>query len=436
MNQTYELAPWIVSTSNPTAENILIVQNNITKKRFKVKKEDWPNGNIGALSDSARDFLINEKILIGAGTALTALEQNFHHLKHGYATDEQFATFIPTHACHFDCGYCYNKNIREPDGEKRLGAREIADLIIPYYRRSPASKWVFYVIGGGEPLMAADYVAEISTLLLTAAKQERKGFLLSIICNGHLLCGENLALLLKAGLKKVRVTLDPDHDTARPLMNGGATFDKIFKNLQSLPEGVEIHIGSNVPLDKLEQFGVLLERLEPLKSRIVDLSASMIMPPLTGDKPVVGADESTMYGAEHVKLLETVTAMIDKAGFRRKDRFPRIECEAGRDCEKLVINMRGETTVCTGLDGMSDYKTEIKDGKLRGEFEQKVSSDAAWKTHCVKGGKPCPYIPLCHTGCRMISVSQGLGWWTPNCEMLFLDVMTRYEMKKWAEETR
>ncbi len=432
MNNGLTKAPWLVFEPDPTNVEYVLIQNNLNRKRWRLKKQTVKNLVSNELDSETRAFLLAEALVISPKKVLITLEDEYMSNFYGFVNNEQIGTMIPTHACHFGCPYCYNKNIRSPKNEFKLKPETISEKLIQYYRRSPAQKWALHVIGGGEPLLAADYVSTVSDAVRFASIRDGRDFELDIVTNGHLLYGKTLSRLIGAGLKKVRVTLDPDHDKSRPLADGKPTFNKIFSNLKALPQEVELQLNSNVPFGKLAEFRKLLEKLEPIRKRVADFNVSLILKPLEEKAPSKRNQISRMYGSDEMDLLINLVGLIDNAGFKRKDRFPRIECEAGRSCEKLVINMRGETTCCAGLDGLEEYRTDLIDGVVQGEMNDKVLNDESWRKQCFTDGAPCAYLPLCHTGCRLISVSQGLGWWKRNCELLYLDRLTRYELRRWA----
>lgn len=432
MEMEYIQAPWVITEPDPKSEGIVLVQNNLNRKRWRLKKNIYGNPLGNGASPEVKHYLKAEKLIMSLDETIPILEEEVKYHLYGFSKNAQIATLIPTHACQFGCPYCYNINLRDPKKESRLPSKTVASKIGEFFRNSPAQKWNLHVIGGGEPLLASNYILDVATTLRKMAGEEGRNFDLDVVTNGHLLHGEILTELIKAGLRKVRITLDPDHDKSRPLANGEPTFDKIFSNLKALPEEIELQLGSNVPLGKTAEFAILLEKLEPLKRRVTDFNVSLILEPLIKEVAHENTKSSHMYGPAEVDFLLSLIGMIDDAGFQRKNHYPQIECEAGRLCEKLVINMRGETTCCAGLDGFKEYQTELANGIVKGSMNYRVTNDQTWKKHCFSNGSPCAYLPLCHTGCRLISISKGLGWWAINCEKLYLDRLTRYELRRWA----
>lgn len=432
MEKEFIQAPWVIMENDPASTDYVLVQNNLNRKRWRLLKNVYGTPLGKNCAPELISFLMAERLVTSLGDIIPMLEEEARYHLHGFSKNEQTATILPTHACNFGCPYCYNKNIRDPHDETRLSPDEMGNKLVSFYMNSPSQKWLLHVIGGGEPLLASEYVVTVASIVRKIAKKNGRSFELDIVTNGYLLRGKLLENLINAGLRKVRVTMDPEHDKTRPFSDGEPTFDKIFSNLKALPEEVELQLGSNVPLGKIKEFSNLLEKLTPLKRRVTDFSVSLILKPLKNEAGRKQNGASRMYGLEETDFLLSLVKMIDDAGYQRKIRYPRIECEAGRSCEKLVMNMRGETTCCTGLDGLKEYRTELTDGVVKGSMNYRVTNDESWKAHCFTNGAPCAYLPLCHTGCRLISISKGMGWWTVNCEKQYLDRLTRYELRRWA----
>ena len=431
-DETLIPAPWTLVIDDPKNEKYYLAQNYLTKKRFRFRKE-LAGSPLGTGSREYRPFLYAEKFLIQPDRVMKEIEEEVIRFRYGYEHNEQMVTFIPTYKCHFACSYCYNQNIRDPKQENPLPAGEIVKIISPVFRNSPALTRIFSVIGGGEPMLTAQYIADISSALKREAEEDGCVFKLHMITNGHLMDRKTVDLLRSAGLAGVRITIDPDHDNVRVLAGGGPTLDKIMENMRALPDDVELQISSNVPLGKLDAFRANLQRLQPLKSKITDFNASGVMPPVTNDVVESKAPFSRMFTPEHVDFLMELIDELEEAGYKRKIVWQRVECEATRRCENVVLNMKGEVTFCAGVDGLEQCRVEINDGRLAGKRFDEIDNDSMYRDFCLGGGNPCQFMMICHTGCRMISVSNNLGWEKANCEKVFLSRASERELIKWGE---
>lgn len=428
-------APWVIIRRDLNNPEFLLIQNNLLRKRYRLP-ERMAGMPLGKGEASYIPFLLAEKLIATQRQIADELMFEAHAFKNRFEKGEQIVTFIPNYNCHFKCDYCYNHQTRDAKESKRLPAEEIVGIIAPVYKKSPAHKRRLDVTGGGEPLSDCEYLAKVASILQEQAREDGCSFSMSVITNGDLLNNKNVSGLMRAGLRTVRVTLDPDHDKVRVMANGAPTFDRIVSNIEALPAELELQVQSNVPPGKLDTFRELLKKLGALRGRVSDFGVSLIMPQVSGGEVTENRPYSRMYDSESVEFLLELVEAIDEAGFTRKNDWPRIECEATRRSENVTVNMKGETTFCPGVDGLEKYKTQLRDGEQSGEIYEEVDRDKLSRSFCFDAGEPCAWQFLCYTGCRLLSVSQNLGWSVANCEKLYLERMTEYELVRFSEKIR
>ncbi|WP_166308743.1 radical SAM protein [Bradyrhizobium sp. 2S1] len=138
-------------------------------------------------------------------------------------------TIFPTEKCNFRCLYCYETfpNIRMSDAV----ASALTKLI--FNRRSDLDalsiRWF-----GGEPLLEASRVIELSTFAKKVAVENDIDFWSGITTNGFLLTYPLFVNLLEAGICHFQVSLDgmkTEHDATRRGHTDRGTFDRIIRNL-------------------------------------------------------------------------------------------------------------------------------------------------------------------------------------------------------------
>lgn len=138
---------------------------------------------------------------------------------------------FPTEKCNFRCAYCYEDfqigrmKPETVESIKRLITERSADLGHLHI------SWF-----GGEPLMAADIIFGINQ---HAKNLSGKGmaFTSSITTNGYLIDRAGVDKLLDCGVRHFQISLDgleSQHNSARVLVNGQGTFEKIWSNLELL----------------------------------------------------------------------------------------------------------------------------------------------------------------------------------------------------------
>ncbi|MDR1979587.1 MAG: radical SAM protein [Synergistaceae bacterium] len=165
-------------------------------------------------------------------------------------------TIAPTLACNFGCDYCYQND------EARLGAmnEETKRGIIRFVKkRTEGRRGCTVAWYGGEPLLAPDRVISMSNELAEHCREKKIAYNSQIVTNGYFLTREMTERLLAAKVTNAQVTLDGDratHDTRRILKNGGATFDRILRNVAESVSVEDFSITVRVNVDKRNKDGV------------------------------------------------------------------------------------------------------------------------------------------------------------------------------------
>lgn len=160
-------------------------------------------------------------------------------------------TVFPTERCNLRCAYCYE--------DHQLG-RMSDDSVVAVKRliAGRASKGLDHLsLGwfGGEPLLQADLVEDLSSFSLQLSRKH--GFCLSsgMSTNGLLLSRTMVTRMTQCGVKTFQVSLDGPkeyHDEVRVAANGEGTFDRIWGNLLEMRDGRhEFKINLRVHFSKL-----------------------------------------------------------------------------------------------------------------------------------------------------------------------------------------
>jgi uncharacterized protein len=139
---------------------------------------------------------------------------------------------LPHENCNFRCTYCYETHARgRMDGAVVEGLKQFVESRSAEYPGIEV-RWF-----GGEPLLAADLIYELSDSFLHSCHKNNAYYRSNITTNGYLLVPETFDSLLKCGIHDFHITLDgpaESHDKTRKLAGGGKTFETIFGNLISI----------------------------------------------------------------------------------------------------------------------------------------------------------------------------------------------------------
>ncbi|MCK4420688.1 radical SAM protein [candidate division WOR-3 bacterium] len=187
-----------------------------------------------------------------------------------FDTSTLHLTLYPTMNCNFNCIYCYegnhNNTIDKFINDETIG--RIKKFVDRKTKRSSVLRLTWY---GGEPTLAWEKIQLMTKEFINICKKNSCKYTSGIITNGYLLTPEKTQALVDLKIKKVQITLDGPpsiHNRRRPLINGDPTFEKIVKNIHSIPEGVEIFIRVNVDKKNANSVIRFLDYIKDLKSKI------------------------------------------------------------------------------------------------------------------------------------------------------------------------
>lgn len=136
---------------------------------------------------------------------------------------------LPTEYCNFRCTYCYEDFkigamdttvVESLKNLMRLRAEELDLLAISWF--------------GGEPLLAASTVLNLSTFARDLMRGNGKAFRSGMTTNGYTLTPALFMQLLDAGVNRYQISLDGPrelHNRSRRRADGHGTFDRIWSNL-------------------------------------------------------------------------------------------------------------------------------------------------------------------------------------------------------------
>ena len=427
MSDKAEQAPWIVIEQDRTDRRFNMVHNCFTHKTFRLRKKDVGKPLGAGITGPMRNFLLAEKLIVDPEKVTPMIEERLFSIMHSYPGNKAMAVFIPTHTCQLDCSYCFNANLRKPEGKKRMPAQKIAQKLARHFSSTPAQAWLLKITGGGEPALVSGYILDVAKHIRKAADEQGRFFEIYLVTNGAGLTKPMIDKFVKAGLSKMQITLDPDHDNTRVYKSGKGSMDDILENIKLIPNSVSLTINSNVRPGDEKIFGKLVKKLEPLRHRISDFSPGPLMNKLPEVTLIKGRKKMVrFFGPKLTNTMIACSDMVVEAGFRQKEQFPRVACETFTAMEQFYINYTGATTICPGLEAVAEFQANGRSlEKLMEEYDYRLAMPQ-WKEHCYEDGKPCEYLTKCFGGCRMLSVIQGAGWGVINCEKPMFDTMTRH----------
>jgi len=302
--------------------------------------------------------------------------------------------------CNLACTYCYEgaqrgSHYMSPDtGELlvRFAREEFLergkDLLIDYY--------------GGEPLLSADRIRDISGTLKSLAEREGRCYEFTLVTNGTLLNRATVSQLVPFGLKSARVTLDgprENHDSYRPFISGEGSFDAIIRNLSEVSDLISIGIGGNYTRESYRSFPKLLDTLIA-KGLTPDRISHVLFSPVseTLGKHLSPEFSDGCVSADEPWLLEASVFLREEI-LRRGFFTPRV---APTMCmielrDNLVVNYDGVLYKCPAFIGCRGLEAGHLESGCN-DYGTSHNLDVWKKEQC----RECAYLPLCFGGCRFL----------------------------------
>ena len=155
-------------------------------------------------------------------------------------------TILPTLACNLACTYCYERPSRDVMSQDTADA--ICAFVEDHARRERMSSFnvTWY---GGEPLLAASTIWELSERFLRLSEQYNFRYSAAITTNGTLLTTDVVDNLLRYNVSAAQVTVDGPkriHDARRPFKNQNrSSFDTILGNLDNVVGKMDMSLRIN-----------------------------------------------------------------------------------------------------------------------------------------------------------------------------------------------
>ncbi len=304
--------------------------------------------------------------------------------------------------CNLACKYCYEGGER---GRHYMSSKTAETLIRfageEYFARGKDVLIDFY---GGEPLLSAVQISEISGKLKSLAERYGRDYEFTLVTNGTLLTRAVVSGLVPLGLKSARITIDgprENHDRYRPFVSGRGSFDAIIRNLAEVCDLIRVGIGGNYTRENYRSFPQLLDTLidggmtpdrisHVMFSPVTETLGRHLSPEFS--EGCISADEPWLLGAS-VFLREEIL----KRGFKTPRVGPTVCMIELRD--NLVINYDGTLYKCPAFIGCRGLEA----GHLETGIVSYIRSHklGAWKKDQCRY---CAYLPLCFGGCRLLKL--------------------------------
>lgn len=324
-------------------------------------------------------------------------------------------SICPTLACNFSCPYCFE--------QARGGrmSRKIQDAVVDFAREN-LEKFELDCLSvqwfGGEPLLCPDIIENLSARLMEVCQSLDVDYYAKIFTNGWFLTKENAAILERAKVYSMQITLDgptPEtNDNLRRSRDGNSSFRRIMENLKNLrpfaaklPEGLplppetvlpRIQIRCNVNKTNAHLYDELAKLVDDVAK---DTGVTIFAYPAKMDS----SEENRQDIRSSALAPEEYGRSIDAEAFaeRMHSKYAKIYCMAQYQ-NSYVVDELGNLYKCNEAVGRDEYIIgNVQDFRLWQEPGEDIQVlDAFFETLFPEKDKECmecKMFPVCLGGC-------------------------------------
>ena len=227
------------------------------------KLDEIPSGELRGFGQEAVDSLIEFSFIVSSRLDEKELihKRIVGQRQASYRNATFELTITPTLSCNMGCPYCFEG----PKPYRNFMSEETVDDIVQFMEREIQHSRIVESFGkirvtwyGGEPLLRPEVIEHLSSKILVLQEKYELEYEANCVTNGLLLTPENWAILERAKVSFVQVTIDgykDTHDTLRPLLpmygsDDQRNYDKILDHLSALSQSAPISVAIRINCDK------------------------------------------------------------------------------------------------------------------------------------------------------------------------------------------
>ena len=337
------------------------------------------------------DLLERKHVLIAkGGDERGLLIKQFQRNCSCYGKADIAITICPTLACNFDCKYCFENT----QNQSTVIQDHIIEKLIEFIKKMAVSEKVYVSWYGGEPTLAFDTIQTITTKIMDEGLKLKS----DIATNGYLLTKNKIQALNDLNIEAVQITLDGPrqvHDKRRCLKGGGATYNRIIRNIDTLMNSDykgACNIRVNVDKTNIDTY---VELREELLERYPDSNVTVYASPVKGrHSQVLSKDEWVLFCIELYERFGIVSKSIFYPHGSQS-----CSCVANTS-NMFVIGTNGEIYKCwedvgknRRVVGNICHEEPITNQELLAIYT--IGTDPYADTECLK----CRFLPICAEIC-------------------------------------
>ena len=307
---------------------------------------------------------------------------------------------LTTTGCNFKCPYCYQCGIKATALNEEKLDKEMTFL--DKYIKDNNIHECRIEVTGGEPTTNWKIVEKMLPRLKKIFRENKVKFETLIVTNGYLLDKEKVDFISKYNWKRLQLTIDgleEVHNKRRVYPGNGNSFKTIISNLDYIINNNKIkvvNIRINYDNSNINEVPKLLDFLhDRYGTEKIRISLGLIT------KTVDGTDANNFINKYGINDNEFIDAYIKlykelmKRGFETYDLFAYDGMCTSKLKHGFLLQPDGKIIKCVSGVGREDF--------VIGNYMEDNISDTNYLfpelyEECLD--KKCPFLPICHTGCR------------------------------------
>jgi len=319
-----------------------------------------------------------------------------------YSDRQLLLTIAPTRDCNFACEYCYEQNRTYSEMPKA-----VEDSIVAFIKKHKAIEKIYITWYGGEPLMAFEKILRLNEKISSIGIDCES----HIVTNGYFLSSEIICALDVLKATSMQITIDgvkKTHDTRRCLKNGGATYDVIMRNIDTLLSsswGGRLNIRVNVDNQNKDEFMAVHKHINQTYRN--EHKNHLYVYPGFVNNPECAEQSKYLTSKDKSSFLLDIA---QNAGVNPLSLFPHMTLGGCTMTKKnaYVIGPDGELYKCWRDLGNKDFIVGNVDGTAGNTSLIAEGMIDSSYVHCATC-ENCKMFPVCDGGCSKIRMLNNRG---------------------------
>ena len=377
--------------------------------KLKNKIDRLINGEILLENEQSADFniLVEQGILTNLypEDEDKLLENNFY--SNYFLGDVAAITLAPSLSCNLNCNYCYQAGYRQDKKNLLPGISwdENAFEFVKNFIKSKGLKKITFIWFGGEPLIYYQLLKKFSDNIKKYYADKPIKIKFDIITNGTLLSKDILLIFIDLPIDSAQITIDgPEriHNSMRPYINGGKTYQDIISNITQLLNITKVNISLrfNLSLENsdLKYYAEFISTMAKNFGHFIKNRRLRLEYPVLANNAFLYKNQISLN--EYSKNFITYLKILSDAGIAKNKTFKYMPpfCTA-RSNNSLLIGPGSDIYKCWEHIGNPDYVigNAISGLNKIKENEWKIIGSHYYHKKCLG----CKLLPICMGGCPL-----------------------------------